>query len=137
MKFFKTTLVLALLFLATNCSTKVEGSSEFHPDFKIAKSGFKKELKKEIDFEDLSIGTYYTKKNNITEERGLNLTFKNANQEVYSTNEANKKADFIATQVNKYLLNLDNYDYVNIIFENENEEGDVKKSTRITIKREL
>ena len=137
MKFFKITLVLALLVLATNCSTKVEGSSEFHPDFKIAKSGFKKELKKEIDFEDLSIGTYYTKKNNITEERGLNLTFKNANQEVYSTNEANKKADFIATQVNKYLLNLDNYDYVNIIFENESEEGDVKKSTRITIKREL
>jgi len=137
MKFFKITLVLALLFLTTNCSTKVEGSSEFHPDFKIAKSGFKKELKKEIDFEDLSIGTYYTKKNNITEERGLNLTFKNAKQEVYSTNEANKKADFIATQVNKYLLNLDNYDYVNIIFENENEEGDVKKSSRITIKREL
>ena len=112
MKFFKTILVLALIFLTTNCSTKVEGSSEFHPDFKIAKSGFKKELKKEIDFEDLSIGTYYTKKNNITEEKGLNLTFKNANQEVYSTNEANKKADFIATQVNKYLLNLDNYDYV-------------------------
>lgn len=137
MKFFKTILVLALIFLTTNCSTKVEGSSEFHPDFKIAKSGFKKELKKEIDFEDLSIGTYYTKKNNITEEKGLNLTFKNANQEVYSTNEANKKADFIATQVNKYLLNLDNYDYVNIIFENENEEGDVKKSSRITIKREL
>ena len=135
MKFFKTILVLALIFLTTNCSTKVEGSSEFHPDFKIAKSGFKKELKKEIDFEDLSIGTYYTKKNNITEEKGLNLTFKNANQEVYSTNEANKKADFIATQVNKYLLNLDNY--VNIIFENENEEGDVKKSSRITIKREL
>ncbi|WP_334055560.1 hypothetical protein [Polaribacter sp. P097] len=137
MKFLKTTLVLALLFLTTNCSTKVEGSSEFHPVFKIAKSGFKKELKKEIDFEDLSIGTYYTKKNNITEERGLNLTFKNANPEVYNTNEANKKADFIATQVNKYLLNLDNYDYVNIIFENENEEGNVKKSSRITIKREL
>lgn len=69
MKFFKTTLVLVLLFLITNCSTKIESSSDFYPDFKIAKSGFKKELKKEMDFDDLSIGTYYTKKNNITEEK--------------------------------------------------------------------
>jgi len=137
MKFFKTTLVLVLLFFITNCSTKIESSSDFYPDFKIAKSGFKKELKKEMDFDDLSIGTYYTKKNNITEEKGLNLTFKNAKQEVYSTNEANKKANFIAIQVNKYLLNIDNYHYVIIIFENENEEAGVKKSSRITIKREL
>jgi hypothetical protein len=137
MKIFKTTLLICIMLLLVNCNTIVEGKSDFHPDFKVGKTGFEKELKKQINFDDLAIGTYYTKKNNISEERGLNLTFKFAEQELPNKEESNNDSEFIVSKVKEYLLNLDNYDYVNIIFENEREEGNITKSSRIKIKKEL
>ncbi len=137
MKFIKTTFLLLSMILLVNCNTKVEGTSEFHPDFKIGKKGFRKALKKEINYDDLTIGTYYTKKNNIAEEKGLNLTFKVSGDGLTNNEEINNKADYLAAQVKKYLLNLEKYDYVNIIFENEKEENGIKKSSSIKIKRKL
>ena len=137
MKFIKTTFLLLSMILLVNCNTKVEGTSEFHPDFKIGKNGFREALKKEINYDDLSIGKYYTKKNNITEEKGLNLTFKFSGDGLANNEEINNQADYIAAQVKKYLLNLEKYDYVNIIFEKEKEEDAIKKSSSIKIKRKL
>lgn len=137
MKIFKPTLFISTILLLVNCNTIVKGKSDFHPDFKIGKTGFEKELKKQINFDDLRIGTYYTKKNNIDEERGLNLTFKFAEQELPNKEKLSSNTDFITTKVNKYLLNLDNFDYVNIIFENEMVEESITKSSRIKIKKEL
>ncbi|MEN8703260.1 MAG: hypothetical protein ABF311_07425 [Polaribacter sp.] len=137
MKILKTTLFISVMLLLVNCTTIVEGTSDFHPDFKVGKTGFEKELKKQLDFDDLAIGTYYTKKNNSLEEKGLNLTFEFAEQELPNKEELNNDAEFIITKVKEYLLNLDNYDYVNIIFENEREEGNIARSSRIKIKKEL
>jgi hypothetical protein len=137
MKILKTTLFISVMLLLVNCTTVVEGTSDFHPDFKVGKTGFEKELKKQLDFDDLAIGTYYTKKNNSLEEKGLNLTFEFAEQELPNKEELNNDAEFIITKVKEYLLNLDNYDYVNIIFENGREEGNIAKSSRIKIKKEL
>ncbi|WP_296637919.1 hypothetical protein [Polaribacter sp.] len=137
MKILKTTLFINVVLLLVNCTTIVEGTSDFHPDFKIGKTGFEKELKKQLDFDDLAIGTYFTKKNNSLEERGLNLTFEFAEQELPNNQELNNYAEFIITKVKEYLLNLDNYDYVNTIFENEREEGNIAKSSRIKIKKKL
>lgn len=137
MKIFKTILFISVVLLLVNCNTIVKGSSDFHPNFKVGKTGFEEELKKQFDFDDLAIGTYYTKKNNSLEERGLNLTFKFAEQELSNKEESNNDVEFIITKVKEYLLNLDNYDYVNIIFENERKEGNITKSSRIKIKKEL
>lgn len=137
MKILKTTLFISVMLLLVNCTTVVEGTSDFHPDFKVGKTGFEKELKKQLDFDDLAIGTYYTKKNNSLEEKGLNLTFEFAEQELPNKEELNNDAEFMITKVKEYLLNLDNYDYVNIIFENGREEGNIAKSSRIKIKKEL
>lgn len=48
-----------------------------------------------------------------------------------------KNSDFITEQVKQNLLNLDHFDYVNIIFEKENKKGNVKRTYRTTIKEEL
>ncbi len=137
MKYFKTFLVLSIVCILINCRAKVETTSNFIPEFKMGKSGFKEVLKKQIDFEELAIATYYTKKDNKAKEQGLNLTFKNSTKEVVYDNLVQKDLDFITEQVKQNLLNLDHFDYVNIIFEKENKKGNVKRTYRTTIKEEL
>jgi hypothetical protein len=52
---------LLLLFLSIslfmNCNSKLKKTSDVTPNFKIGKIGFEKSLKKELDFDKMSIGT--------------------------------------------------------------------------------
>ena len=136
MKKLKIVFAFVSFFIFLSCSTIVDGNSDLHPDFKIGKKEFENSLKKEFDFEKLSIGTYFTKKNGISEEKGLNLTFEINNLRFVTDSLITIYSDKITVQVKKYLLNKDNYDYVIIKFEEETK-GEISRSTSLELKKQL
>lgn len=136
MKFTKLILLVVTISCFINCNNKVTTSSDAHPNFKIGKKGFEKSLQKEFDFDKLSIGTYITKKNGVSEEKGLSLTFQKSDLHRVTDSIIIANCDDIKTHVKKYLLNIDNYEYVIIKFEEEIE-GDISKSTSIKVKKQL
>jgi len=136
MKLLKPYLFLGIILFFISCNTKIETSANSNPNFKIGKEGFEKSLKAQFDFEKLSIGTYFTKKNGISVEKGLNLTFQKNNLRKVSDSLVYVYSDEIKNQVKKYLLNLDKYDYINIKFE-EQIKGEITKSNSIEFKKEL
>jgi len=135
----KLRIVLALFFVAflLNCTTIVEGNSDAHPNFKIGKKGFENSLKKEFDFDKLSIGTYFTKKDGISKEKGLNLMFLKNDLTAISDSLLYHYSEEIKNQTIQYVLNLDTYDSVNITFKSEEVQKDLTKSTSIKIKKAL
>jgi len=127
---------LAIAFLL-NCTTIVKGNSDAQPNFKIGKKGFENSLKKTFDFETLSIGTYFTKKNGTSQEKGLNLTFKKNNLTAISDSLWHQYSEQIRIETLQYLLNLDTFDSINIIFKSEEVKEDLTKSMSIKIKKAL
>tara|TARA_R110002126_G_scaffold291243_2_gene451315 strand:- start:1492 stop:1902 length:411 start_codon:yes stop_codon:yes gene_type:complete len=136
MKLLKPSLLFVFILFFISCSAKIETSSDAHPNFKIGKTGFEKSLKAQFDFEKLSVGTYFTKKNGISTEKGLNLTFQKNSLSQVSDSLIYVYSDEIKIQVKKYLLNLDKYNYINIKFE-EQKKGDITRSNIIEFKKEL
>ena len=136
MKLLKPSLLYISILFFIGCNTKIETSSDAHPNFKIGNTGFEKSLKAQFDFEKLSVGTYFSKKNGISTEKGLNLTFQKNNLAEVSDSLIYVYSDEIKTQVKKYLLNIDKYNYINIKFE-EQTKGDIIKSSSIELKEEL
>ena len=136
MKLLKPSLLFVFILFFISCSAKIETSSDAHPNFKIGKIGFEKSLKAQFDFEKLSVGTYFTKKNGISTEKGLNLTFQKNSLSQVSDSLIYAYSDEIKIHVKKYLLNLDKYNYINIKFE-EQKKGDITRSNTIEFKKEL
>jgi hypothetical protein len=137
MRYFKSILIAFLILLLSSCSTIVNETSNTHPDFKIGIKGFENKLKKEFEFEKLSIGTYFTTKNVLGKEKGLNLTFQKNDLQSVSNNLIGVYANKVKELVEKNLLHLDDYDYVNITFKNEQEQEGLTKSTSIKIRKKL
>ena len=131
---------LLLLFLSIslfmNCNSKLKKTSDVTPNFKIGKIGFEKSLKKEVDFDKMSVGTYITNKNGGFQEKGLNLTFQKDNLHLIKDSLLLNYSNEIASQVKKYLLNINSYEFVIIKFEDE-KKGEIIKSTSVKIKKEL
>ena len=131
-------LLLLLLFISLfmNCNSELKKTSDVNPNFKIGKTGFEKSLKKEVDFDKMSIGTYITNKNGGFQEKGLNLTFQKDNLHLIKDSLLLNYSNEITSQVKKYLLNINNYEFVIIKFEDE-KKGEIIKSTSVKIKKEL
>ncbi len=137
MKNFKLFLFLTACLFFLNCYTVTESKSSSNPDFKVGKAGFEKRLKRQFDFDKLSIGFYTTKKNGLSKENGLNLTFKINNLENISDSLINSYTDVIKEEVKTNLLHFKDYNYINITFENELTKGNLRKVNSIKIKKQL
>jgi hypothetical protein len=137
MKYLKSIFTLLSLVLLFNCNVITQGSSSApNPDFKIGQKGIEKKFKKEFDFQKMSVSIFMTTKIGV-KELGLNLKFQK--EDIQSTSDSLLKeyVAIIKKSVAKNLLNLEDYDYINITFENENIEGEFTKSTSVKIREQL
>ena len=137
MKYLKTMIAMLSIALLFSCSIKTESSTIApHPDFKIGKLGIEKALKKEFDFQKLSLGTYMTRKMG-KKELGLNLTLQKDDLNSISDSLLSQYSSRIQELVLKNLLHLEDYDYINITFENKKIKDEFTKSTSIKIRKSL
>jgi hypothetical protein len=137
MKYFKSFFItLAILFLSSCNMDLNNGNSAPHPDFKIGQKGIEKMLKQDFDFQKMSVGTHMKTKMG-TKEFGLNLTFQKDDMLPVSDNTFKEHASTIKKLVVNNLLHLEDYDFINITFENENIEGEFTKSTSVKIRKLL
>ena len=137
MKYLKSIFTLLSLLLLFNCNVITQANSSApHPDFKIGQKGIEKKMKQEFDFQKMSVGTFMTTKIGV-KELGLNLKFQK--EDIQSTSDSLLKeyVAIIKKSVAKNLLHLEDYDYINITFENENIEGEFTKSTSVKIREQL
>ncbi|MCG1036378.1 hypothetical protein [Polaribacter sargassicola] len=137
MKKLKIIFTFFSIFIVFSCTTTSTGTSDLNPEFKIGKNGFEKRLKKGFDFEKLNIGTYYSNKNGISQENGVNLTFTISDFSKYSNSDFFKISKHIKKELQEYLLNLNNYDYVKIIYNRVYKEDGLEKTSSVKIKLKL
>ncbi|WP_405606094.1 hypothetical protein [Polaribacter sp. Asnod1-A03] len=122
------------IFFIISCSTSTTRTSDLQPDFK---NGFEKRLKKGFDFEKLDIDAYFSNKNGISEENGVNLTFTISDSLKYSKSDFFKISKHIKKEVQEYLLDLNDYDYLNITYNKVSEEDNTEKTSSMKIKLKL
>jgi hypothetical protein len=120
-----------------SCEVKETSNSKGNPNFKIGKQGFEKALQKEFKFEKLSVGTYFTKKNGVKTEKGLNLTIENMNLSLVSDSLIMVYSDKIKQLTSENLLHLKEYDYINITFNQQQETGELQKVNSVKIRKQL
>lgn len=136
MKSLKIVLATLTLFFTLSCVKTTTTAVANHIEFKIGKEGIEKNLAKEFDFQNFSVGTYITTKNK-NKEKGINVKFKKDNLNKVSDSLLNVYSNVIQKEVKANLLHLSDYDYINITFEQELEDGDIKKINSVKIKKQL
>ena len=137
MKYLKSIFITITVLFVSSCNMDLNnGNSAPHPDFKIGQKGIEKMLKQDFDFQKMSVGTHLAKKMG-TKELGLNLTFQIDDVLSVSDSIFKEHASTIKKLVVNNLLHLEDYDFINITFENENIEGEFTKSTSVKIRKLL
>lgn len=139
MKYLKLLLPIIFLWLMSSCQNKLIEDSTLPPkvDFKIGKKGIEAELRKTLDFQKISFGTYYTTKQLLAEEKGITLTFQLNNLESVSDSLIGVFVKTSEQLVKEHLLHLKDYDFVKLTFNTDQTEGEFKKTTSVEIKKPL
>ncbi|MGK0414032.1 MAG: hypothetical protein ACJA1B_002251 [Polaribacter sp.] len=137
MKYLKLTFATLALFVFISCDFQTSNSPHApHPDFKIGRDGLENILKQEFNFQKMSVGTHMSSKMGL-KELGLNLTFQKEDLMSVSDSLLKTYSTKIKKTVIKNLLYLEDYDYLNITFENQFSEGAFTKSTATKIREQL
>ena len=136
MKFVKLVVFCLVLSVSFGCLSTFSKGESNHVDFKIGKDGFEALMQKEFAFKKLALGTYLTKKDEVS-EKGVNLTFTLDSLQNIPLPKIANYADLIAIEVKANLLHLSDYDYVNVTFTEEETIDNIQKEISLKTKRSL